>query len=143
MSTVDFRTLLQTPMDTIEKPKPLPAGTYHGVVARHEFGESSQKKTPYVRFWLQPLSAADDVDPAMLEGVDLSKKLLRRDYFLTTDALFRLKAFLDSVGVNTTGRSLGEAIPDSTNARVLMQVTQRTADNGDQFNDVGDLKGAE
>ena len=143
MSTVDFRTLLQTPMDTIEKPKPLPAGTYHGVVSRHEFGESSQKRTPYVRFHLQPTSAADDVDPAGLEGIDLSKKALRRDYFLTADALYRLKGFLDSIGVSTTGRSLGEAIPDSTNARVLMQVTQRAADNGDLYNDVGDLKGAE
>lgn len=139
--TVNFNELLSTPLDTIERPKPLPAGTFEGVIARHEFGESNTKKTPFVRFWVQPTAVGEDVDQSLMEGIDLSKKILRREYYLTADALFRLKSFLESIGVSTTGRSLGEAIPDSTNARVLVQVTQRTADNGDIYNDVGDLRG--
>lgn len=141
MSTVDFHSLLAIPMDSIQRPKPWPSGTYFGIVTKNSFDKSAAKQTPYVRFEVRVHSAGEDVDRALLEGVDLGKREMRKDYYLTPDALFRLKAFLESVGVTTSGRSLGEAIPDALNARVMLQVTQRTMENGDIINDVGDVRG--
>jgi hypothetical protein len=140
----DFRTLLQKPMDEIERPKPLPAGTYYGTIAGHKFDESSQKRTPFVRFTIKLQSAGDDVDAEEVASVDWTKKEVRKDFYLTDDALYRLKGFLESVGVEVEGRALGEAIPDSTNAQVIVEVTQRnSADGKDVYNDVGDVRGAD
>jgi hypothetical protein len=134
---------LSKPTDSIEKPKPLPAGTYNGVISKYEFGESKEKKTPYVRYHLTAHSAGEDVDPDSIEGIDLSKKSLRRDFYLTEDAMYRVKDFLDSVGVSTSGRSLGEVIPEAINAAVLISVTQRSSPDGSEiYNDVGNVVGA-
>jgi hypothetical protein len=141
----DFRTLLSKPADQIEKPKPLPAGTYNGVISKFEFGESRDKKTPYVRFHFALQSAGDDVlanYADQLAKIDLAKKQLRRDFYITDDALYRLKDFAESCGQSTSGRTLNEVIPLLQNSAVLISVTQRNSDDGkDVFNDVGEVKG--
>lgn len=140
---VDFKTLLAKPTDSIEKPKPLPAGTYNGVISKYEFGESKEKKTPFVRYFLTCHSACDDVDADSVAGIDLSKKALRRDYYLTEDAMYRVKDLLESVGVSCTGRSLGEVIPEAINASVLISVTWRSSPDGSEtYNDVTGIVGA-
>lgn len=139
---VDFKTLLSKPMDTVEKPKPLPAGTYNGSVQKYEFMESKEKKTPYARMHMSVHSAGADVDPDSLAGVDLSKKTLRKDFYLTDDAAYRLKDFIESCGVQTAGRTIGETIPELLNAQVLIDVTQRPSEDGsDIFNDVRSVRG--
>lgn len=138
--SADFRTLLSKSTDTIERPKPLPQGTYYGTISRHEFGESSNKRTPYVRFHLQLTGPSDDIDPDMMEGIDCTKKTLRRDFYLTEDALYRLKDFMESLGIETAGRSLGEVIPETTGMPVMISVTQRNSQDGKEvYNDVGDV----
>jgi len=140
----DFRSLLSKPMDEIERPKPWPAGTYYGSITDHKFDVSAQKRTPYVRFTIQASSAGDNIDPSDLEGIDLSKKPLRKDYYLTEDALYRVKAMLESIGITTEGRALGECIPETRNAQVMFEVTQRNSPDGREiYNDVGDLVGVE
>lgn len=137
--SVDFRSLLSAPADSFEAPKALPPGSYSGRIKSHEFGESAQKKTPYVRFHLAVTNAID-VDPSELSGIDLSKKSLRVDFYLTTDAAYRLRSFLDGCGISTKGRSLGECIPETSGASVIMEVTQRKTEK-DTYNDVKDIKG--
>ncbi len=140
----DFRTLLSKPMDEIEKPKPLPAGTYYGTITDHKFDVSAQKRTPYVRFTVTLDSAGDNIDPSDLEGIDLAKKTQRKDYYLTEDALYRVKAMLESLGITTEGRALGECIPETRNARVMVEITQRNSSDGkDIYTDVADLVGVE
>jgi hypothetical protein len=130
-------------MDNVEKPKPLPAGTYFGTIAKHELGESKEKKTPFVRLFCTVLSAGDEIDPSDLEGVELAKKQLRKDFYLTEDSLYRFKDFAESVGVSTAGRSLGEIIPDVNNASVMLDVIQKTSQSGDEiFNEIASIKGA-
>lgn len=140
MSESNFAELLQTPMDSIKRPPPLPAGTYHGVITSHEMITSSQKKTPGVRYNVTLTAPGDDVDAAALDGIDLTKRSLRRDYWLTADASYRLKELLQSVGVSVEGRSLGECIPEARNAKVLVSITQRM-EGKDTFNDIRDLNG--
>jgi len=141
--SVDFSKLLSKNMDEAERPKPLPPGTYHGRVTKHSLDASKEKKTPYVRFELQVVSAGDGIDPDALDGIDLSKKSLRKDFYLTPDADYRLKEFLKSCGIQTAGRSFAEALPEAINAPVLIDVTQRAATDGsgEFYNDVNKLAG--
>lgn len=139
----DFKDLLKINLDDVEKPKPVPAGTYTGRIAKYEFNESSNKKTPFVRYYVQLTGAEADVDSDALEGINLAEKQLRKDYYITKDALYRLKDFLGSCGIEVQGRALGETIPESLNASVILDVKQRNSEDGkDIFNDVGDMRGA-
>lgn len=95
------KTLLDEAPDHVERPKPLPIGTYLAVVGRWETGESSKKKTPFVRFPLRFIQAYDDVDPdelAACGGVD--GKNARTDFFMTEDAIYRLDAFHEHCGLD-------------------------------------------
>lgn len=140
---VDFSKLLSKPMDEIKKPPAVPVGTYTGVITAREFGESANKKTPQVTFQIKLTGATDDVDVAELEGVDFSKKTLRKIYYLTDDATYRLKDLAESCGIPTSGRSLAEPIEDLINMPVLVGVTQRASQDGTElYNDVGTLVGA-
>lgn len=143
MSAPDFKSLLQKPADEIKKPKPLPQGTYSCTIVKHEFDQSKQKGTPFVRFELRVNSAEADVEPADLEGVDLSTKTLRSTYFLTPDSQFRVIELSKSCGHNPSGRSLGEVIQDlSMNTPVLADVLVKPGTDGETFyNEVNKLSG--
>ncbi len=144
--TVDFSALLNKPLDDIKRPPALPAGTYYGRVNKFEFDKSSEKKTPFLRLHLTITSAGDDVSPDDLKEIDLSKKQLRKDFYITPDAEYRIKEFLESCSIPTAGRSLGEAIPDCMNASVMIEVLLRPNRNDPEAppnNEVGNLKGHE
>lgn len=145
--TVDFRDLLSKRMDTAVPPPPLPAGTYLGTVASHEYQTSSKKKTPFVRFHLGVSGAGEDVDPESLQGIDLAGKQLRMDFYLTDDARYRLRDFLESCGISVEGKTDGECIPQANGQAVQMTVTQRPDDRDPSgkkmFNDVTNLRGAQ
>jgi hypothetical protein len=139
---VDFRKLLKKPLDEVKRPPALPAGTYHGVVAKYEFGESRDKKTPFIRFFFTITSADDSIDPGELAGIELAKKQQRRDFYLTDDALYRLKEFIASCGIETAGHTTDELLADTLQAPVLMEITQRNSDDGETiYNDIAAVKG--
>lgn len=139
--TVDFTKLNSIPMDTVTKPKALPAGTYFGTIKEFKYDESKEKKTPFVQYIIVPTSNGDDVDPADLDGIELTKKQLRCVFYLTQDSLFRVKEFLENVGIETQGRSLGECIPDAVGLSVMLEVIQKpTQDNSDFYNEVKTIK---
>jgi hypothetical protein len=139
---VNFKDLLSKPLDNVERPKALPAGTFYGMVKSYELKESNEKKTPFVEFTLAVQSAGEDVDQADMEGVDLSKKSLRARFFITPDSEYRLKEFIGSLGIPTTGRSFGETLPETVSQPVMIDVTQRQSTDGqDIFNDVQRVRG--
>jgi hypothetical protein len=140
----DFRALLSKPVDDIVKPKAIPTGTFVGRIDKYDLLEAkNERKTPYVRFSIKLASPGADIDPSELDGVDLSKKTLPKDFYLTDDALHRLKSFMSSCGIDFTGRSLAETIPDFVGAEVTVYITQRTSEDGKEiYNDVKDIKGA-
>jgi len=141
---VDFSKLLSKSADDITKPKPVPVGTYSGVIKKYEYLESkNENKTPYVRFTVGLQAPGDDVDASELENVDLTKKSFRKDFYLTEDAQYRVKEFAESCGIATSGRSLGEIIPDVVNAQVLVGITQQSsADGSEIYNNVSTIVGA-
>jgi hypothetical protein len=135
---VDFQSILNTKVDEAEAPKPLPEGTYLGRVSGHEFGESSQKKTPYCRIHCQPTEAMDDVDEEALNAVlaqvenDLSRRTLREDFYLTENALFRLREFLENhLKLETGGRPFAEVIPEMDGQFVKFRVYHELPQNAD------------
>lgn len=138
---------MNRPAGQAKKPPALPAGDYPGKIIRWELGESQQKKTPYVRYHLVPTAwPADATDSDKLdekgEEIDLSKKQLRRDYYMTPDAEYRLDEMLRGIEVPMDGRTYEESVPDAIGHDVLMVVIQRMATDGSDniFNDVTDLK---
>lgn len=123
--SADFNAILATPADTVERPKPRPAGTYIAVIVGHEFDKSAQRGTPYCRFRYRLISPGDDIDPADLPD-NWNQRELRDDFYLTPDALFRLTEFLqNAVGLEISGRTLAELIPETTNQQVTVTLGHR------------------
>src|SRR5215831_16229366 len=119
--SVNFKDLLSRPVDSAKKPPTKPPGTYYGVISSYKFAESQKQKTPYVRFTFNNIQPGEDLlagDQRALQDdegnpIDFSKWTPYKDYFLTDDALYRLKEFLQSLGVETAGRSFDETIPEA------------------------------
>jgi len=126
---VDFAALLNVNVDEIKPPAALPAGTYYGSIKEHKFGESKNNKTPFVSITVKFESPGPDISTDDLDGVDVAAKQLRKDYWLTPDALYRLKdmakSVLEPTGIQVDGRKLDEIIPELNNMPVMVEVTQR------------------
>jgi hypothetical protein len=135
-----FRELLSQNTDTVERPRALAPGHYNGKIKGHEFGQSRQKQTPYVRFLLVPESEGPDVPAGANDGIDFSRRELRKDLYITPNALYRLSDMLDAVLGKETGRSFDERIPDTRDASVMFAVTQRESEDGTEtYNDIGTI----
>lgn len=140
---VDFNALLKKPAGEAKKPPALPPGEYPAVIKSHEFGDQNKNRTPYVRFHLALTGWPESVHPDDQAGVDLSKKTLRRDYYITDDALWRLDEFIRSCKVGMSGREYTEVIPELTGTPVVAEVQQYMAQNNDIGNQIGALRGAD
>jgi len=148
---VDFSTLLRKPAGQAPKPKALPPGDYTGAIAKFEVGDNNKNKTPYVRFFLNLTGWPDSVDeadrtqdgPSGSHPIELGKRQLRRDFFLTDDALWRLDELLRSCGIDPSGRSYEECLPEAAGAQVVVEVQQyMNQTSGEIGNQVGKVVGA-
>ena len=147
MTVPEFRELLSLTSETVERPRALAAGHYIGVIRNHEFGVS-RKQTPLVRYFLTPLEEGSDVQPGENDGIDLSKRELRKDFYITHSAMYRLMDMLDAVLGQQRGRPADARIPDTRGVRVMFQVTQRAVQDDagnvtEVFNDVGTIVAAD
>jgi hypothetical protein len=140
----NFSHLLKRPAGKAKKPEALPAGLYPGVIKSVEYGDQNKNKTPYVRChlgltgWPEDISE-DDKAPGG-EPVDLAKRQPRRDYYLTDDALWRLDELLRSMGIEPSGRSYEEVIPDAVGQSVTVEMQQYLNEkNNETGNQVGKL----
>ena len=122
---VNFKDLLDKKVEDTERPKPVPVGTYRLQIQGHEFGRSSQKKTPYVRFSFKIVQPGEDAEMSDLEGINWGKKTLRDDFYLTEDAMYRLRDFLEkNLQLNGTGRSFDELLPETKNMELEAYISQ-------------------
>ena len=121
----NFKELLSVKVDDVKAPAPLPEGTFHGTIGGYEYGDNNAKRTPYVRFALKFHSAGEDIDQADMADIDLSKRKMYTDFYLTPDSQYRLKDFLVSLGMDVAGRSFDELIPEAVGANIIAYVTQR------------------
>lgn len=131
----DFAALMNKPVEAAVKAPTAPAGHYLATVIGHEFGVSSKKNTPYCRFNFALLAAQDDVDEEALEAAGgqefLNTRRLRADFYLTEDAMYRLREFLeDALDLNCSGRNFDEVVPEAANLQLLIEVTHTMSDDG-------------
>jgi len=131
----DFRDMLSRNTGEVERPKPIPVGTYLMTVLRHETGESSLKKTPFVRFFFRLQSPGEDVDQELLPE-NWQTRELRTEFYITEDALFLLSDFLTACGL--TGMAMDQAITAAVGVSVMGYVTQNPSTKDPQrvFNDI-------
>jgi hypothetical protein len=123
MSNLNFESLLNISMDTVEKPKPLPVGHYNFLIVSKDLGQSKEKKTPFVSYKVRALAPHDDVDQNDLAAVNnWNQKEMKLDFYLTADSMFRLKDFAEHCGVDATGKSVGQLIEDLMNATFAGQI---------------------
>lgn len=151
---VDFSALLRKPAGQAKKPPALPVGDFPGRIKSYEVGDSNKKKTPYVRFaaqltgWPndQPADWKDaDGNPVTQDSFDLSKRQMRRDYYLTDDALWRLDEFARSCGVvmaDDGSTPYEEVLPQIVGADVMVEVQQYiNPETNEVGNQIGKLAG--
>ena len=148
----DFSQLLARPAGKALKPPVLPVGDYKGVIKAREFDDKNQNHTPYVRFSLGLLEWPESVsegergqtdDQGNFHPIDLSKKTLRRDFFLTDDAFYRLDELLRSCGVEPDGTTgYDKYIEELIGKEVIVEVQQYTNNKtGEPANQVGRVVG--
>lgn len=144
----DFSHLLKRPADSFRKPPTLPAGTYDGLIMPgFELAESSQKKTPYVRFQVRLTAPGADIEPSSLldetgQPIDISRRTYRLDFYLTDDATYRFNEFCESVGVDYRGRSLEQLFPEVCTKAVKVTLVQRMGQDGkEMFNEIKEVVG--
>jgi hypothetical protein len=82
-----------------------------------------------VRFTYKLLSAGEDIDPDAMDGIDLSKKNKTSDFYITPDADYRLKEFIQSCGIDTQGRSFSELLEDMPGQEVMLTIAHRPNQN--------------
>jgi hypothetical protein len=142
-TTQSFESILDTPADAVERPKPLPAGTYDAIVrGMYEEGQSSQKKTPFVRFTYAIQAAGEDVDEDELKELltdkdgnaqPLSSKTIKDTYYTTPDSLFRLTDALENMGIDLNDKTIRIGLSETPNASVRILVGHRASEDGQQI----------
>jgi hypothetical protein len=143
--TIDVSALLRTPDEEIKRPKSLPNGHYFGSVTQYSFDKAkNENRTNFCRINFKLEGPGDDVDGDEVADIDFSRRELRKDFFITPDALYRLRDFVNAVIGEDPTRTLDEKLPDIRGQRVLIQVTSRTDRNDPEivYNDVGKVVAA-
>lgn len=129
----NFASILDEAPTEIDRPKPIPTGTYLcRVQGTPTYDKSSKKGTPFVQFTLKPISAEEDVDEDDLQEMGgLDNKTLRLTFYLTEDAVYRLDEFHEHCGLDLTESASRRSRNDEVvNAEVRALVKHRPSEDG-------------
>jgi hypothetical protein len=139
-----FEDILNMNSDDIKPPAVLPMGSYHTVlIGLPEQGESSKKKTPFLKFQHKIVAAMDDVDPDALaefqaEGETVSGQVIDNTFYITEKSANMLKEFMVNCGLEMSGRSMAEAIDDLPNREVGIHIKHEASEDGKRvFSKIG------
>ena len=149
MSDVDFEQLLGQQISEVEPPRLFPTGPYSAVLGKYETGKSSQKNTPYVRFPVKLTGAMEGVDEQEFEDAGGMEKLmtrspLRLDFYMTPDASFRLRQFLEnSLELDIHNRSFDSLLPETDGLEFVAIIKHEAGQKeGEKFMRIGDTASA-
>lgn len=134
--TPNFGSILDTQSSAVERPKPLPVGTYTCVIqGLPRFDKSSKKQTEFAEFKLKVLAAGEDVDTddltAMLGEKTLGDIPLKDTYYLTEDAIWRLKKFLDDCGIEEDDLTLRQRIEQTPGCQIAVTIKHEASQDGE------------
>lgn len=130
----NFQSILDEAPDHVERPKPLPVGTYLCVVGAPRYDKSSKKGTPFVEFMLRVVGADEDVDEEALEAAGgIEGKQIKATYYTTEDAIFRLDEFHEHCGIDLSDPASRRTRNDLVvNAQVMAYIKHRPSEDGTQ-----------
>jgi hypothetical protein len=143
-----FTDILDTPSQDVARPKPQPVGTYKCVVkGNYSEGKAPNKGTEYSEWTLGVLEAEEDVDEEALtefltqsngEVARITDKTLRLRMWHTDGALWRLKEFLNHLGIpeeddDGNPLSLRERMQFAPNSQVGVHVKHRPSSDGESM----------
>ncbi len=139
MTEVNFNELLSVQVESVERPKSFPVGHYEAIVAGHEMGKSSQKETPFVRFQIKLIGPSEDVDEELFDdagGMEAlrDRKPIPLTFYLTKDAMFRLREFLENtMELSCSVRNFDEVIPETANVSLKVHIAHRAGQKEGEF----------
>lgn len=137
-----FTNILDRAPSTVEKPKPLPPGTYDTILQGMPRRDvSAKKQTPFIEFQHKIVAAGDDVDADALrealtspdgEVKALNEIVMKNTYYLTENALWRLKQFLSDCGFDTDddGSTLQQMVEETNGVGVKIYVKHVPSQDG-------------
>lgn len=128
----------------VDRPKPVPQGSYLAkVVGMPERGTSEKKGTPFVRFSAELIEAQDDVDEDDLtewcKRIDGTSRTLKGTpaprngltFYTTPDAIWRLDKFYEDLGINEKGKTRNEISEDAVGQEFIININHTTSDDGE------------
>lgn len=143
----DFTAWLSKPAGKAVRPPALPVDKYPGRIQGYEYGDQNTNKTPYVRYQISLMGWPEDVPEEKKsykdrEGnivpINLQRIRLRKDFYLTEDAFWRLDDFLRSCNISLDGTTYQEVCPKAVSANVTVEVQQYLNNNTNELgNQVG------
>jgi hypothetical protein len=132
--------ILDKPATQIDKPKPLPVGTYLWVVqGMPRYDKSKEKQTPFYEFNIKCLQAFDDVDQEALDewGAKsdgtvraLTDYATRLTFYITPDSVYRLQEFLQHCGIDGEGKTTRQCIDETPNCQFVANVVHTASKDG-------------
>ena len=127
----NFGSILDRAPSEIEKPKPLPQGSYiTQIVGQPRFDKSTKKQTEYVEFTHKLLAAQEDVDEDELKALGgVKDKVMKNTFYLTEGAAWRLKEFLEHCGIDEAD-SLREMIEETPGKQVGIFINHEASQDG-------------
>lgn len=130
---VDFSKILSKQAAAIEKPKPLPVGSYIALnPALPSFEAVGKKETPAAVFQFQIVAPSEDVDMQELKAYgDWKGKKQRHVLYLSEAAEYRTKEELvNSFGLEEGDKTLGQLFNETVNKQVMITIRHRPSDDG-------------
>ncbi len=122
-----FEEVLDTKLGDAEAPPPFPVGNYLWKIGTPSFGEAkNENQTPYVRYMLRCVEPREGVDMEKFSMVkEPEKREIRQDFWLTEDAVHRLRDFVEKSGAPVNDEmSIRECIPLAGDLHILGYITQ-------------------
>lgn len=146
MAKINFQEILGKQAAAIEKPKPLPVGTYLCTNNKlPDFKEIGKEETPCAEFNFIVLAQGEDVDPADIAAFgDVRGKTIRHRMFLTEKSEYRTKEELIKVfGIEEGAKTLGQLFNETVNKQLLVTIKHSpTQDGTDVYAEVEALAAA-
>lgn len=140
---IDFNKILTKQASAIEKPKPLPIGTYLcNNPQLPKFVGVGKNETPCAEFGLVVLSAGEDVDTDDLATFGKYQgKSIRHRIFLTEATEFRAKEeLIEKFGIEEGDKTLGQLFNETINKQVYVKIKHRPSDDGtEMYSEVEEL----
>lgn len=132
---VDFSKILQKQAAEIEKPKPLPIGSYVTVNPKlPDFKSVGKNETPCAEFGLVIIAPVDVDQDALQAYGEVKGKTIRHRMFLTESTEYRTREELvNAFGLDITGKNLGQLFNETVNKQVIVTIKHRPSDDGTEI----------